>query len=134
MSPFDPKQPYNELPPLPPAIEIETTGVMRELNLASRALANLNGTALSVPNPQLLIDAFAITEAVASSEIENVNTTSDELFRFMAVGNERATDATKEAARYRPALSMAVDRLSSRPELDTPAVRRHMQPDSGHPG
>ena len=119
MSTYDPKQPYNELPQLPPAIEIETIGVMRELNLASRALANLNGTALSVPNPQLLIDAFAITEAVASSEIENVNTTSDELFRFMAVGNERASDATKEAARYRPALSTAIDRLSTNPNLDT---------------
>lgn len=116
---FDPKEPYNDLPLLPPSTEIETIGVMRSLNLASRALANLNGTALSVPNPQLLIDAFAITEAVASSEIENVNTTSDELFRFMAVGNERASDATKEAARYRPALSMGIDRLRINPRLDT---------------
>ena len=119
MPEFDPKEPYNDLPPLPPSTEIETIDVMRSLNLASRALANLNGTALSVPNPQLLIDAFAITEAVASSEIENVNTTSDELFRFMAVGNERASDATKEAARYRPALSMGIDRLQSNPRLDT---------------
>ena len=67
---------------------------MRSLNSASRALANLNGAALSVPNPQLMIDAFAITEAVASSEIENVYTTSDELFRFLAVGNEHASDAS----------------------------------------
>ena len=119
MPEFDPKEPYNALPPLPPSAEIETIGVMRSLNLASRALANLNGTALSVPNPQLLIDAFAITEAVASSEIENVNTTSDELFRFMAVGNERASDATKEAARYRPALSMGIERLQINPILDT---------------
>lgn len=119
MPEFDPKEPYNDLPSLPPSTEIETIGAMRSLNLASRALANLNGTALSVPNPQLLIDAFAITEAVASSEIENVNTTSDELFRFMAVGNERASDATKEAARYRPALSMGIDRLQSNPRLDT---------------
>ncbi len=119
MPEFNPKEPYNDLPPLPPSTEIETIGVMRSLNLASRALANLNGTALSVPNPQLLIDAFAITEAVASSEIENVNTTSDELFRFMAVGNERASDATKEAARYRPALSMGIDRLRSDSRLDT---------------
>ena len=118
MPEFDPREPYNALPLLPPSAEIETIGVMRSLNLASRSLANLNGTALSVPNPQLLIDAFAITEAVASSEIENVNTTSDELFRFMAVGNERASDATKEAARYRPALSMGIDRLQSNPRLD----------------
>lgn len=119
MPEFDPREPYNNLPPLPPSAEIETIGVMRALNLASRALANLNGTALSVPNPQLLIDAFAISEAVASSEIENVSTTSDELFRFMAVGNERASDATKEAARYRPALSMGIDRLQTSPILDT---------------
>ena len=117
MPPFDPRHPYNALPELPPARELETLGVMRALNLASRALANLNGTALSVPNPQLLIDTFAITEAVASSEIENVNTTSDELFRFMAVGNERVSDATKEAARYRPALSMGIERLRGLPEL-----------------
>ena len=66
MPPYDPQQPYNSLPSLPPAVEIETIGVMRALNLASRALANLNGTALSVPNPRLLIDTFAITEAQAS--------------------------------------------------------------------
>ncbi len=119
MPPYDPQQPYNSLPSLPPAVEIETIGVMRALNLASRALANLNGTALSVPNPRLLIDTFAITEAQASSEIENVNTTSDELFRFMAVGNERASDATKEAARYQPALSMGINRMRNNPKLDT---------------
>jgi len=92
---------------------------MRALNLASRALANLNGTALSVPNPQLLIDTFAITEAQASSEIENVNTTNDELFRYMAVGNERASDATKEAARYQPALATAIKRLQEDRRIDT---------------
>ena len=119
MPEFDPRQPYNDLPPLPPTSEIETLGVMRALNLASRALANLNGTALSVPNPQLLIDTFAITEAQASSEIENVNTTSDELFRYLAVGNERASDATKEAARYQPALAMSIDRLRDGPGLNT---------------
>lgn len=118
MPPFNPRRPYNALPELPPARELETIEVMRALNLASRALANLNGTALSIPNPQLLIDTFAITEAVASSEIENVNTTSDELFRFMAVGNERASDAAKEAARYRPALSMGIERLRGRRELN----------------
>ena len=119
VSPYDPRQPYNALPALPPAAEIETIGIMRALNLASRALANLNGTALSVPNPQLLIDTFAITEAQASSEIENVNTTSDELFRFMAVGNERASNETKEAARYQPALAMAINRLQEDPRIDT---------------
>lgn len=119
MSSFDPRQPYNDLPPLPPTAEIETIGVMRSLNSASRALANLNGAALSVPNPQLLIDAFAITEAVASSEIENVYTTSDELFRFLAVGNEHASDATKEAARYRPAMTTAIHHLRDNPTLDT---------------
>ena len=67
----------------------------------------------------MLIDTFAITEAQASSEIENVNTTSDELFRFMAVGNERASDATKEAARYQPALSMGINRMRNNPKLDT---------------
>ena len=61
---------------------------------------------------------FAIAEAQASSEIENVNTTNDELFRYMAVGNERASDATKEAARYQPALTMGIDRLRNHPRID----------------
>ena len=119
MASFDRRQPHNALPNLPPAAEIETIGIMRALNLASRALANLNGTALSVPNPQLLIDTFAITEAQASSEIENVNTTNDELFRYLAVGNERASDATKEAARYQPALATAIKRLQEDRRIDT---------------
>ena len=119
MTSYNPRKPYNALPNLPPDAEIETIGVMRALNVASRALANLNGTALSVPNPRLLIDTFAITEAQASSEIENVNTTSDELFRYMAVGDEKASDATKEAARYQPALAMGIDRLRANSQFDT---------------
>ncbi|MYA59362.1 MAG: Fic family protein, partial [Chloroflexi bacterium] len=116
---IDPRRPYNALPHLPPTATIETIEVLRALNSASRALADLNGATLSVPNPNLLVDTFGIKEAQATSEIEGVRTTSDRLFRFMAIGNRQATDATKEAARSQLALASGIRHLRQNPHLNT---------------
>ena len=116
---YDPRQPHNSLPHLPPDADIETIAVLRELNSASRALADLNGATLSVPNPNLLVDTFGIKEAQATSEIEGIRTTSDRLFRYMAIGNRQASDATREAARNQEALASGINHLRKNPHLNT---------------
>ncbi len=66
--------------PLPPSVDLETIPVLRALAAANRALAELKGRAATIPNQGILIDTLALQEAKASSEIENIVTTQDELF------------------------------------------------------
>ncbi|WP_294254564.1 Fic/DOC family N-terminal domain-containing protein [Propionivibrio sp.] len=96
---WKPERAYNELPPLPPVREIETRVVLKQCIAARAALAELKQAAELIPNQAMLINTLPLLEARASSEIENIVTTTDELFRH--VGNEaQANPATKEALRY----------------------------------
>jgi Fic family protein len=93
-----PDRPYNELPPLPPPAELETKVVLKQCIAASRALAELKRAVELIPNPTMLINTLPVLEARASSEIENIVTTADRLFRHMASEGE-PDPATKEALR-----------------------------------
>ncbi len=105
MSEFDPKLPYNDLPPLPPAAElIETRAILKQCIKARVALAELKQAAELIPNSAVLVNALPLLEARASSEIENIVTTTDKLFEFADVAEDKADAATKEALRYRTAL------------------------------
>lgn len=72
--------PYNDLPPLPPAEYVETTPVLKAVIEARAAIAGLNEALVSLPNPGIFLHSLALLEAQASSEIENIVTTTDELF------------------------------------------------------
>lgn len=80
MSSFDRNKPYNDLPLLSPGQDLETTPVLRKTISASRALAHLNGALFNLPNPHLFLDTIHYKEAKASSEIENIITTNDDLY------------------------------------------------------
>ena len=105
MNDFVADQPYNSLPKLPPAIEaIETRSILKKTIDARVALAELKQAAELIPNAAVLVNALPLLEARASSEIENIVTTTDKLFEFVEVAEDRADAATKEALRYRSAL------------------------------
>jgi Fic family protein len=102
---FNPKEPYNDLPELPPALElIETIDILKCCITARVALAELKQAAELIPNSAVLVNALPLLEARASSEIENIVTTTDKLFEFADIAEDRADGATKEALRYRTAL------------------------------
>ena len=90
--PFDRNVPYNALPPLPPPVEVETHDVLKRAIAASRALAELKGLGNVIPNQSVLVNSIVLQEAKASSEIENIMTTHEALFRAMA-GNAPPADA-----------------------------------------
>ncbi|MCX7146320.1 MAG: Fic family protein [Sulfuritalea sp.] len=96
-------QPYNDLPPLPPAAELETRPVLKQCIVARAALAELKQAAELIPNQGVLINALPLLEAQASSEIENIVTTTDRLFQSQSTG-EQADPATREALRHSSAL------------------------------
>lgn len=104
-------KPTYTLPMLPPPVELETVKVLKALNLASRALADLKGQARTIPNQGILIDTLALQEAKASSEVENIVTTQDELFQADLFPDDPQSPATKEVARYRDALRLGLSRL-----------------------
>lgn len=99
------------LPPLErldPA-RFETPAILRKLVSAHRHLAELKGVASSVPNQSILISTLGLQEAKDSSEIENIVTTHDELFREAASLDAAGSAAAKEVARYRQALGIGYD-------------------------
>ncbi len=103
MTHWRPDQPYNDLPPLPPATEVETRPVLKQCIAARAALAELKQAAELIPNQGVLINALPLLEAQASSEIENIITTSDRLFQYQSV-SAHADPATREALRHSSAL------------------------------
>ena len=78
---FDPSRPYNDLPDLPPAVDLESKAVLKACVKARAALAALRQATALIPNPTVLINTIPLLEAQASSEIENIVTTTDALFR-----------------------------------------------------
>lgn len=105
MTDFDPKLPYNSLPDLPPPTKvIETTEILKTCINSRVALAELKQAAELIPNSAVLVNALPLLEARASSEIENIVTTTDKLFEFADIAEDKADAATKEALRYRTAL------------------------------
>ena len=111
--PWSPIRPHNALRPLPPAVEVETKPVLKRCVGARAALAELKQAAELIPNAEMLINTLPILEARASSEIENVVTTADELFRHLSA-EKSADPATKEALRYREALMLGFRSLDRR--------------------
>ena len=76
---YNPEVPYNNLPLLPPKTEVESIAILKKTITASRALSELKGAITNLPNPILFIDTINLQEARASSAIENIITTQDEL-------------------------------------------------------
>jgi Fic family protein len=119
---WSPEVPYNDLPPLPPAgLDLEPKPVLKATVGARTALATLAQAGQLLPNPNILIHAVPLLEAQASSEIENIVTTADELFKH--VGSGGGDHATKEALRYRAALFAGVESIRERPLTAATAAR-----------
>ncbi len=111
---WNPEQPYNDLPALPPPLELETRAVLKRCITARAALAELKQAAELIPNQDMLINTLPLLEAKDSSEIENIVTSTDKLFKF-AQSDSQADPATKEALRYRTALYHGFRSLTTRP-------------------
>jgi Fic family protein len=109
-----PDQPYNALPPLPPTQEVETRAVLKQCITARAALAELKQAAELIPNQGMLINTLPLLESRASSEIENIVTTTDKLFQH-ARDEAHADAATKEALRYSRALLEGFRALAHQP-------------------
>lgn len=116
---YSPDIPYNNLPLLPPKVDIETTAILKKTITASRALSELKGALTNLPNPGLFIDTIQLQEAQASSAIENIITTHDELFKQSIADKKIENPAVKEVLHYKDALWQGLEEMKKRPLLTT---------------
>lgn len=112
---FDPTKPHNDLSLLPPIGEVETRRTLRACTEARAVLGELRGVGKLIPNQAILINGIPTLEAQASSEIENIVTTADRLFRYASEGDANTDPATKETLNYRKALYVGSELLTRRP-------------------
>jgi Fic family protein len=91
------------------ARRFETPAILKLLASSSRKLAELKGIAASIPNQGILINTLGLQEAKDSSEIENIVTTHDELFKDEVLPETFANPAAKEVMRYRQALRVGFE-------------------------
>ena len=97
------------LAPLPPPVEkVESKAILKQLSKSSRVLGELKGIARTIPNQKMLINAIVLREAKDSSEIENIITTHDDLFKALSVKSSLDVQ-TKEVINYRKAIFRGFD-------------------------
>ncbi|CAI1541141.1 protein adenylyltransferase Fic [Serratia proteamaculans] len=119
---WDPETPYNDLPILLPDLErVETRNVLKACISARAAIAELKTAGELIPDQGLLINILPMLEAKDSSRIENIVTTSDQLFQY-ADRADGADPATKEALRYRTALYDGYTHLEAYPLCTNTAI------------
>lgn len=106
------EKPYN-IPLLPLTDDLTSVAILKSLNRASRALAELKGISKSIPNEQVLISTLVGREAQDSSAIENIFTTQDEFFRAEVDREGLINHATKEVKQYAQALRLGFERVRS---------------------
>ena len=115
----DRNNPWNSIPPLPIREELhDTIEILRKLGDAKAALGKLHGRSAVIPNQGLLINTISLQEAKVSSEIENIFTTDDELYREFSDNNNESNGASKEVLRYREALWSGFNYLKSTKRFD----------------
>lgn len=96
--------PFNDLPKLPPKADVETARLLKKAASARGALGELKGVGKLLPNEAILLNTLILEEARDSSEIENIITTRDKLYKAFASSSKNIDPATKEVLRYRSAL------------------------------
>lgn len=104
---------------LPLNIDFETKAVLKKLAGAHRALAELKGVAQTMPRQDILINTLAFQEAKDSSEVENIVTTHDELYKGSLGLDKFVSPATKEVQNYVAALKRGYELVKENKVLTT---------------
>ena len=120
---YDRNLPYNQLPELPPIDQkVLTIKVLLALNKANKALAELKGLARKLPNQSMLVNTIALREAKTSTEIENIFTTDDELYKALHIESSEVKGNAKEVLFYRDALWTGFKEIKEKGEFNTKSV------------
>lgn len=109
---FDKNLAYNDLPDLPPAVDLQTPEIFKLTIKANKLLAELKGYCQTLPNPDLLLNTIVLQESKESSAIENIVTTQDELYKATLNFTDKIKNlAAKEVIQYREATYWGLEEI-----------------------
>ena len=104
-----------KIPKLPLPNDILTDKIWKKIVSANKKIAEIKGVAQTIPNQGILINTLALQESKDSSEVENIVTTHDELFKYDKKAKSlESSPATKEVYRYNDALYHGFNVLSKK--------------------
>lgn len=89
---------------LPVNYDLETKSILKKLPVVHALLAELKGLSSSIPDQNILLNTIGIQEAKDSSEIENIITTNDDIFKYELNIDNLYSPNAKEVQNYRSAL------------------------------
>ncbi len=124
---FDAKKPYNDLSLIPPKIDLETKDILIQALKSHKILAELKGFAEMLPEKKIIINSIILQEAKDSSEIENIVTTHDELFRELSVQKKTVNPAIKEVLAYKGALYKGFQQVIKKKLITTNGIIKIQQ-------
>ena len=114
-----------QIPALPLDFDFETKNILRQLSKSNRRLAELKGVALTIPNENILLSSLVLQEALDSSAVENIVTTSDELYRAeLDIKGEISNAAAKEVWNYRQAMQVGFEMVRKKKLLTLNVVKQ----------
>ena len=116
--------PYNELPTLPPKADTESKRILNQAIKSNVELARLKGYCFLLPNETILLNSIVLKEARTSSEIENIITTQDNLYKALAETKTEIDTATKEVLNYRSAIWFGFNELAKKGFLSLYTILR----------
>jgi Fic family protein len=125
---FERTSPFNQLPSLPPKEDnIYDKEVLLLLAKAHRSLGKLDGISRKLPNPLMLVNTISLQEAKSSSEIENIFTSDDELYKAISTTDTQISPAAKEVLRYRESLWSGIEYITKHGQIDLSTIIRIYQ-------
>ncbi len=130
---FNPTRPY-ALPLLPPQLNFRHDKFIYLMLKTRTELGELNGYSHALPNPMLLLSPSVIKESVASSNIENINTTVERVLQMKLFPESEQRQPDREVLRYSEAVYWGFDQLKKLP-ISTRVVlgiHKKLLPDAKH--
>jgi Fic family protein len=116
---FDSLQPNNHLPLLPTDFNYDNVKILKAANEANKVLSKMNALATKLPERLLLLAPLLVKESVASSEIENINTTVFKVFEMEIIPEKQQHGPSKEVLNYRAAVLRGFEIVQSKGFLST---------------
>lgn len=112
------------IPALPLSVDVETKRILKQLAKSRAAIAELKGVSATIPNVSILINSLVLQEAKDSSEVENIVTTHDELYKAELHFVKYQTIAAKEVQRYAKALMTGYELVKKEKIINHASIKK----------
>lgn len=113
-----------QIPTLPLPYDLETKAVLKQLIQSHRQLAELKSMARTIPNEHILVSTLTLQEAQDSSEVKNIVTTQDDLYKAgLDLKEKMMTPAAKEVLNYREAITIGFELLKQKHFLTNNVIK-----------